>query len=74
MDAGLQREIAAANARAGKDRQKVIAKKQWLLKTDRQALELICQRAEEFANGGGPAGLAALLEAVKLARKRLEGK
>lgn len=75
MDARLQREIKEANARAGRGRQKVYAKKAYMRQTDAQVIEMLCARANElFAavkeKGDTRAALNGLAEAVRIAERR----
>jgi len=79
MNGSLQEAIDAANAKAGRSRQKVFAKKAYLRQTDAQVIDMLCQRAQELL--AAVVGIhelkvekAALAEAVKIAEKHREGR
>lgn len=72
MTGNLQAAIEAANAKAGRSRQKVFAKKSYLKQTDAQVIDMLCDRAQEAMNATTAeygVALKALNEAVKIARK-----
>jgi hypothetical protein len=74
----LQAQIAAANARKDKERTRALGKKFSHLRTDRQALELVCQAVRGFEAQAvftiqQAAAWKAVVEAVKLGEKRLAG-
>ena len=46
MNAELRMAIDQANQKAGKSRQKVFAKKSFLIRTDKQVMELMEQRLQ----------------------------
>jgi hypothetical protein len=73
MTGKLREAIGVANSRAGKERQKVFAKKAYLKQTDAQVIDMLCARAEEVV-AAFPAKFAALAQAVAVARKHLEKK
>lgn len=79
MNGSLQEAIDAANAKAGRNRQKVFAKKSYLRQTDAQVIDMLCSRAAEMMAALVGTGICkqeklALDEAVKIAKKHREGR
>jgi hypothetical protein len=76
MNAQLQLAIDQANQRAGKSRQKVFAKKGFLIRTDKQVMELVAQRFREYERDpdDGVERFKSLRAAVELLEQRLQGK
>ncbi len=72
MDARLQALSDAADKRVGLERQKACAKRFGLLKNDRQALEMVCQRVREWEQEGVVLP-APVVQALRLGEKRLQG-
>lgn len=73
----LQQIVKDANQRAGRERQKVFAKKSYLKVSDASVIDMLCERAEELCSAvakkeGMHAAMLAMGVAVKLARRQRE--
>lgn len=74
----LHAEIVAANSRKDKERTRALGKKFSHLRTDKQALELVCQAVRGFEAQAvftiqQAAAWKAVVDAVKLGERRLQG-